>query len=260
MNQGWLMWFAPLVAAVPFSLVDCGGGSYSGIPGSGGSVSGSSSGDGNVGVGTSGTSTSGTPTVGGSVGAVGASGTVSIGEATGASTGTTVATSGTTVATSGTVALGGTGTVAGSTVDAGPNDPCTNGTYRCFAGQLCDPALGCVQCETNANCPPPGAAAAGAKVCVLGSCEVCGTNADCAAGEVCFPSNHTCHASCVADAGECAASGRAPICDQATGACVGCVTATDCPMRAPVCDPTTQQCAQCATSADCKGNAMGAVC
>ncbi len=258
MKQIWLMWFAPLVAAVLLSLVDCGGGSYSGIGASSGNGVSSGSGSG----GTTGTATSGTLTAAaGTTAGGGASGTVEVGS--GATSGT-IGETGTTAA-SGTLAIsgsvGGSGGIIGSTTDAGgPNDPCTNGTYRCVGAQLCDPALGCVQCESNANCPPPGAANAGAKVCVLGSCEVCGTNADCAAGEVCYPSNHTCHTSCVADAGACAAGGRTPICDQATGACVGCVTATDCTARDPVCDPTTQQCAQCVANADCKGNAMGAVC
>jgi hypothetical protein len=164
--------------------------------------------------------------------------------------------------TAGTGTAASTGTSSGAAVDGGSNDPCTNGTYRCFGAQVCDPALGCVQCLSSATCPPAGAANADLKVCVLGSCDACGTNADCPTGQVCYPSNHTCHASCDADAGgtACAAGGRTPICDQATGACVGCVTGTDCNARAPICDPTTQQCAQCATSADCKGNANGPVC
>jgi len=264
-------WWA-LFAAVPLSLTHCGGstsnpGAPGGLDGGGdtsvssGSSSGTNFGSGSSGaVGTTGATsgTVGTTGVGGTgAGATGAStGAGGTGASSGAG-GTTGATSGT--ATSGT---GGTGAASGAVVDGGPNDPCTNGTYRCFGAQLCDPALGCVQCLTNTNCPPAGAGNADLKVCVLGSCEVCGADTDCPTGQVCYPKNHTCHASCTADEGgtTCAAGGRTPTCDTATGACVGCVTGTDCPARDPVCDPTTQQCAECATSADCKGNANGAVC
>jgi hypothetical protein len=255
-------WWA-LFTAVPLSLTHCGGSTSSpGAPGSldgGGDTSvssGSSSGP-NFGSGSSGT----VGTTGATSGTVGTTGAGGTGASTGAggtgAGGTAGATSGT--ATSGTA---GTGASSGAVVDSGPNDPCTNGTYRCFGDQLCDPALGCVQCLSNPNCPPAGAGNADLKVCVLGSCELCGADTDCPTGQVCYPNNHTCHASCTADAGGalCAAGGRTPTCDTATGACVGCVTGADCPARDPVCDPTTQQCTQCATNADCKRNANGGVC
>jgi hypothetical protein len=249
-KRSWLIWFAPLVAAVPLSLMDCGGSTSN--PGSSGASGGGSGTTAGTGAG-SGT-TAGTGATTGTAGGTGA--TTGTAGGTGATTGTTGGTGATTGTTGGT--SGG---------DAGGANPCTDGTYLCFGGQLCDPAVGCVQCLTNANCPPAGAGNATLKVCVLGSCEVCGANTDCAAGQVCYPSNHTCHASCDVDggptcAGTAGGGGRTPICDTTTGACVGCVTATDCANspRGAVCDPTTQQCVQCAVNADCKGAAGGAVC
>ena len=255
-KRSWLVWFAPLVAAVPLALANCGGSTSN--PGSGGaspdgggdtSLSGSSSGGG------SGSTSSGSVATSGAGGTTGAGGSGSV--ATSGAGGTTGA--GGSGAASGTAS---TGAASGATVDGGPDDPCTNGTYRCNPAQKCDPALGCVQCLTNANCPPGGAGNANLKVCVLGSCEVCGADSDCATGQVCYPSNHTCHASCLADGGATCGGGRTPICDMTTGACVGCVTAADCKNTAgrAVCDATTQQCVQCGTDADCKGNPAGAVC
>jgi hypothetical protein len=122
---------------------------------------------------------------------------------------------------------------------------------------MCNPANGqCVQCLTNMTCPMTR------PICVAGTCEVCGTSADCTMGRVCEPSTHTCRASCAGDGGVmCGAFGGGNICDMATGACVGCVTATNC-MNAnrPICDPTTQQCVQCATNANCANNPNGKVC
>jgi hypothetical protein len=268
-KQNWLVWLAPLVAAVPLALTNCGGSTSTPGVGSGldagedTSLSGSSSGSATSGT----TSTSGTVATSGAGGSGSTSGAGGTGATSGA--GGTGATSGaaTTGATSG---AGGTGATSGAattgassgTATSGAADPCTDGTYKCNAAQKCDPTLGCVECLTNANCPPGGAGNANLKVCVLGNCAVCGADTDCPTGDVCYPSNHTCHASCLADGGAACGGGRTPICDMTTGACVGCLTADDCKNTAgrAVCDATTQQCVQCQADADCKGNAAGAVC
>ncbi len=272
-KRSWLVWFAPLIAAVPLALTNCGGSTSGGITAGSGLDGGGGSGSVN-GSGVSSTSgtttTSGTVTGSGSVGGAGstsASGTTS---GTGASTGaagtgasTGAAGTGASTGAAGTGAsTGAAGTGASTGATSGATDPCTDGMFTCRMGQQCSETLGCVQCLTNANCPPAGALNANLKVCVLGSCEVCGADTDCAAGQVCEPATHTCRASCIVDGGaNCAMRGGAPICDMTTGACVGCVTAKDCTnaMR-PVCDPTTQQCVQCGANADCAAEMTNKVC
>jgi hypothetical protein len=270
-KRSWLVWFAPLVAAVPIALTNCGGSTAgvaggSGLDGGGGgsgttngsgatstsgATSGTLAGSGAGGSGTtanSGTATSGT-TAGTGAGGTGASTGAG---GTGASTG-----AGGTGASTG---AGGTGASTGAST--GATDPCTDGMFTCRMGQQCSETLGCVQCLTNANCPPAGALNAALKVCVLGSCEACGADTDCAANQVCEPATHTCRASCIVDGGaNCTARAGAPICDTTTGACVGCLTATDCKDAArPVCDPTSQQCVQCGANADCAAEMTNKLC
>ncbi len=272
-KRSWLVWFAPLLAAVPLAFTNCGGstsnpGTSSGDDGGGGS--GSTSTTGSSGTVNGSGQTSGTVAMTGA----GAGSTTGTGATTGGGSGaggTGSGSGGATTGTGATTGAGGTGAMSGSAstgatsgtpVEGGAADPCTDGTFMCRMGQLCDPALGCVQCLTNKNCPPAGAFNANAKVCVLGSCEVCGADTDCAAGQVCEPNTHTCRASCIGDGGtNCAMRGGAPICDTTTGACVACLTAKDCTnaMR-PVCDPTTQQCVQCGANADCANNMNGKLC
>src|SRR5580658_1810940 len=242
-KRSWLVWFAPLIAAVPLALTNCGGSTTNpGIAGSGidaGGASGSVNGSGSNTSGTTPTSgtTMGTGAGAGSTAGSGMTATSGTTAQAGAGTGATTGATGGTGATTGaggtgatTGATGGTGASAGAT--SGATDPCTDGMYVCRMGQQCSETLGCVQCLTNANCPPAGGIGGGnanLKVCVLGSCEACGADTDCAAGQVCEPATHTCRASCIADGGaNCANRGGAPICDMTTGACVGCVTAKDC--------------------------------
>jgi hypothetical protein len=107
---------------------------------------------------------------------------------------------------------------------------------------------GCVQCLSDTDCP------AATRHCVNSSCAQCQASADCAgtATPACWPSTHTCGASCAVDAGAC--SGATPHCDMTTGACVGCrIGGTDCPAATRVCDPSTQQCVVCSSDADCAG-------
>lgn len=54
------------------------------------------------------------------------------------------------------------------------------------------------------------------------------------------------------DAGPCACTEEAPLCDLEQGRCVGCFTSEDCPRGRPVCDLDAQVCVSCTTSADCE--------
>ncbi len=108
---------------------------------------------------------------------------------------------------------------------------------------VCDPALGCVECSSDANCP------AGKPRCVRGSCEVCTQNADCpATSPTCFPDDHKCHGACTSTT----CSGETALCNAITGACVGCNSNADCAdPETPLCDPVTSQCVTCLSNANC---------
>src|SRR5690242_3734021 len=125
----------------------------------------------------------------------------------------------------------------------GTNDNCVRGGVQCPLG--CAENLGCVSCDDAHACPPTGA-----PFCVLGRCEECSTTKDCGAGQACFPSDHNCRTACLSNA-NCPDQDE-PICDLATGACVGCIpNMTQCPLERPICDPTRRRCSECASDADC---------
>lgn len=151
---------------------------------------------------------------------------------------------------------GSTNTTDSSATDGNTNNNngnlCDPGAATaCGAGRKCDPALGCVECAADGDC----AAAGKDPFCILGRCEACRTNTDCGvAAPVCFPSDHRCHASCLVDGGSrCGqqSAEKLPLCDQTTGACVGCLAPTDCPATAPICEPTTKTCVSCTKNTDC---------
>jgi len=148
----------------------------------------------------------------------------------------------------------GGGTLAGA--EGGPEGGgaiCgANGASMCTATQQCDPALGCVDCTSAAQCPVAAA------FCLGGACVQCRTSNDCDAGTtpVCWPADHTCHAACMNDQ-QCQ-SGNGAICSKSTAACVGCESSADCPNSRNLCDPTTQQCVQCTSNSDCAGTATPA--
>ncbi len=142
---------------------------------------------------------------------------------------------------------GGGGGGGGTLCDTAAANACT-GTRKC------DPALGCVECVADTDCTAAGRD----PFCILGRCEACRTNTDCGvAAPACWPSDHRCHASCLVDAGAGGArcgqqsANNLPICDPATGACIGCTAATDCPATAPICEPNTKTCVACAANTDC---------
>lgn len=112
----------------------------------------------------------------------------------------------------------------------------------CPGAKLCDTTLGCVDCRFDTDCGDADPR------CVLGRCRECASSADCSAGQACHPRDHTCKPTC-ADNADCTED-KALLCDKATGACVGCITADDCGAQ-PFCDATTGQCADCLESADC---------
>ena len=128
---------------------------------------------------------------------------------------------------------------AGGSATAGPGGLCERG---CNATQRCDPALGCVECTSDAMCP------AGQPRCVLGSCEVCASNGDCpASAPACYPSDHRCHAACTVDT-----CPKNLVCDTMSGACVGCKAGTDCAgTPQPFCSPATGECVACLANTDC---------
>ncbi len=111
----------------------------------------------------------------------------------------------------------------------------------------CDPALGCLECASDNQCP------AGSPRCVRGKCEVCASNADCpAATPVCFPDDDRCHGACPATS----CSGETPYCNTSTGACVGCNSNADCTdPEKRLCDSVTFQCVTCTSNADCGAGA-----
>jgi hypothetical protein len=120
-----------------------------------------------------------------------------------------------------------------------------DGGFGCVAPETCDPALGCVECNDNTQC-----AAGALKFCVRGECEQCSVPADCpGAAQTCQPRDHTCKASCTDGGANCGQR----ICDQTTGACVGCQTSTDCAdnNNNNLCDPVTKQCVRCLANGDC---------
>lgn len=129
--------------------------------------------------------------------------------------------------------------------DAAAPGVCDPGAATSCAPRKCDPNLGCVQCTTDPDCTGAD------KFCIRGRCEACRTNANCGvAAPVCAPGDHQCHTSCIGDAAV-SCKGDTPLCDTATGACVGCQTGTDCPPGRPLCEPTTKSCVQCTMSSEC---------
>ncbi|MHB8418493.1 MAG: hypothetical protein ACYDCL_10485 [Myxococcales bacterium] len=156
--------------------------------------------------------------------------------------------------------------------DAGPADsgvpssiPNDGGacTQSCTApSPLCADGL-CVQCLSDTDClgqsgihcdTRPGAS-------LFGSCVECvaGAPGECGTGEACDPNNDNCVAGCNADPASCAANNNNEVCDPSSGACVECLTSSDCnaAQSGPQCNPVTHSCVDCLTPADCPATSPG---
>lgn len=103
-------------------------------------------------------------------------------------------------------------------------------------------------CDGPSDCTNPDR-----PLCLDHACVQCADDAGCAdEAPVCTPTTHLCNA-CQEDI-DC--DGRVPgRCLVATGACVGCLDATDCASStAPVCDDSGHVCRACRADAECASN------
>jgi hypothetical protein len=114
-------------------------------------------------------------------------------------------------------------------IDSCINGSCVGAGDSCPA-QICDEATNtCVGCLTAADCPDDSEVCTD-KACVLGACQqvnntaVCDDSSPCTINDSCL--NGVCD-------GDDACPGQ--FCNPSTGACVGCLAATDCPDDSNVC-------------------------
>jgi hypothetical protein len=162
---------------------------------------------------------------------------------------------------------------AGEHEDAGEQDaglPC--GGCGGVHSLHCEADAGvCVECLSSANCfAPYGACDARTHRCVE-----CVTSADCGTGACEVVTNH-CGKSCtsiaecfLSSAPTCADGHICGVCDdendcnnglhceKASGQCVECTMASDCPGDRPLCDRSHGTCVECEANADC---ALGRLC
>jgi hypothetical protein len=124
-----------------------------------------------------------------------------------------------------------------------------NGSTQCPGNEQCSAALGCVECISDSDCAEPN------PVCILGTgqCGACSpgtsSNNGCPmSAPSCWPGDAQCHMACMVDS-DC--PNDLPICEAASGACVGCTMSSQCSGMTSVCNTTTQNCVECATKADC---------
>jgi len=123
-----------------------------------------------------------------------------------------------------------------------------NGRDHCGPFMTCSATLGCVECSADEDCP------AAARFCLQGQCVGCRPSAphvdagagDCPTGRACSSADSECHASCTG-AGDCPEG----ICDETSGACVGCLVPADCPSG--VCSTKTRRCVECESDDACSG-------
>jgi hypothetical protein len=126
----------------------------------------------------------------------------------------------------------------------------TNTTQCTGATPACDDATGtCVGCTSNADCSGT------TPICNLTTnvCGPCASNADCAG----FPDTPLCATSgpeagaCVACLSNSDCKAPAPVCNPANDTCVACLMNSDCSGMSPICNTTTDTCGPCTSDADC---------
>ena len=78
----------------------------------------------------------------------------------------------------------------------------------------------------------------------------CSVSADCKSSAAPLCVNSQCVAGCKLN-DDCQGAPATPFCQQSSGACVGCLDATSCPIDKPVCDATSLACRGCARDAEC---------
>lgn len=139
---------------------------------------------------------------------------------------------------------------SGATSPAGSALCGMNGRNDCGAVSTCDPVLGCVECATDEDCP------ATAGFCVHGGCARCrpgreldGGVSDCRGSEVCHAPDFSCRARCERSA-DCA---RGDVCDEVSGACLGCRSDADCTDAADGrhCNLAVHRCVACTSNETC---------
>jgi Cys-rich repeat protein len=148
--------------------------------------------------------------------------------------------------------------------DCRPNAPlCDTASGACVgclaatdcpaAAPLCDATRKqCSQCTSRADC---GVAAPACNL-QTGQCEECLVDTDCNGSGACGQ-DHQCHPLCKTNddcagvTGEQEFPGEGPLCNLTTGACVECLSPTDCTDPAqPLCNEQFR-CVACTTNADC---------
>jgi hypothetical protein len=151
----------------------------------------------------------------------------------------------------------------------GSTPGCTVDTDCTIATLHCDTSSGqCVPCVKDEQCTQQGL-----RVCdtALNQCVQCGVTGDCANGQTCEPTSHTCVASC-ADGGacpsgtncntqgvcvgctgnsDCANASTGHVCNTGSGQCVQCIDDTTCSYPTRRCNLATDTCVQCLTGSDC---------
>jgi len=156
--------------------------------------------------------------------------------------------------------------------DAGAASGCP--AAGCPYSLVCSSTLDrCVECTSDVQCRSPSPRCDVSR----GRCVECLGSSDCPMGSACErEKTHRCVATCVPDAGTCAAGvchrvedlticdacvneqlcRQAPgagHCEEATGTCVRCSEDEHCSAPTPECDRRTGTCVECVDSRDCDG-------
>lgn len=147
---------------------------------------------------------------------------------------------------------GSDGGLPGPIVQANDAGVCN---FSCTAGLFCATTGDCVQCLSDADC----ASAQSGTHCDtrpgsltnFGLCVECVVSSQCGSGMSCDPAGDN----CVPAGSEANCAANSEIYDPTSGACVDCLTSTDC--DAQLCDPVTLSCVDCLQPSDCPAAAPG---